>query len=264
MSRTLFVGDLHCKYHILERVIELGEGYDSVIFLGDYVDDWNAVPEASYNLLNRLIEYKKSNPKKVIALLGNHECSEWLGRPFACSGYTPLTSNLVKPLFDKYEYLFDIAYAPDKYTICSHAGFTKSWVKQTFNKNFRSAVALAKAINRAFHNRDNAESTHQKEYEEIFYHLADVGCSRGGWIEPSPLWADKKELIADRLNDITQIVGHTPVQTVTFYENPNTELYFCDTFSTYRDGIYIGDCSLLAFENSYPAKIDLDGNELNW
>lgn len=264
MSRTLFVGDLHCKYHILERVIELGEKYDKVIFLGDYVDDWFAVPEASYNLLNRLIEYKKSNPKKVVLCLGNHCLSEWFGRPFVCSGYNPLTSNLVKPLFEQNENLFDIVYANESNDyICSHAGFTNSYLRDTLKKNFRSPKQLSEYINRAFHNRFNYESSHQEEYERVFYSLADAGIGRGGANEPSPLWADKSELIHDWWPHI-QIVGHSPVKTITFYNRDDKEIYFCDTFSTYRDGSYIGDCSLLTFEDNYPVKIDLDGNELNW
>lgn len=259
----LFVGDLHTKYHILEKVKELSKNYDKVIFLGDYVDDWNAVPEASYNLLNSLIDFKKQNTDKVVLLLGNHDLSEWFGRPFACSGYNPLTSNLVKPLFEQNEHLFDIAYSPTPHTIASHAGFTNFWTETALNKKYRSATSLATDINRAFHNRFNYESPHQQEYEKIFYHLADVGYARGGWEKPSPLWADTTELVADWF-PFLQIVGHTPHKTITFYNRYNREVYFCDTFSTYTNGTNFGDCSLLTFQDNYPIVIDLDGNDLPW
>lgn len=264
MNRVLVVGDLHCHFDVLDKVKALIPKYDKVIFLGDYVDDWNAIPESSYNMLTEVINLKLDNPDKIICLCGNHSTSEWFGERFRCSGYNEFTHNLVKPLFDKYEHLFDIAYAPDKHTIYSHAGFTRYWVKQTFNKNFRSATELARAINKAFHNRNNPESTHQKEYEETFYHLTDVGHVRGGWTEPSPLWADADELVIDRLNGITQIVGHTPVRTVQHFTTSDTDLYFCDTFSTYPDSRNIGDCSLLTFEDNSPVKISLDGKQIAW
>ena len=137
MTATLFVGDIHAKYHILEQVKRLSKDYDTVVFLGDYVDDWNTVPEGSYNLVNSLVKFKLDNPRKVKLLLGNHDLSEWFGRPFACSGYNPLTSRLVQPLFETSEQLFDIAYAPNPHLICSHAGFTASWVKRVLEIDFR-------------------------------------------------------------------------------------------------------------------------------
>ena len=262
-QKICVVGDLHTKYHILEKVKKISKNYDKVIFLGDYVDDWNTVSEASYNLLDSLISFKKENPDKVVLLLGNHDLSEWFGRPFACSGYNMNTSTLVAPLYREHEHLFNIAYAPNSHIIASHAGFTTLWTETTLNKKYRSATSLAADINRAFHNRFNYESPHQQKYESIFYHLADVGYARGGMREPSPLWADTTELIADWL-PFLQIVGHTPHRTITFYNRYNREVYFCDTFSTYMDGTDFGDRTLLTLDGTNFNKITLDGKKFSW
>jgi len=256
--KYLFVGDLHTKNGILERVKELSEGYDKVIFLGDYVDDWMSAPEYSKQLLENLIDFKLSNPGKVILLLGNHDLSEWFGKPFACSGYNFMTSQLISPLFTKYEELFDIAFVPkDRSFICSHAGFTKSWLNKYFQKPFESPWDIMKVTNYAFHHRK------QENCEDAFFGLGDVGYARGGHQDPSPLWADTVELIADWF-PVIQIVGHTPHQTVTFYNNYDEEIYFCDTFSTYSDYSPYGDDSLLTLEDKNFVKISLDGKELPW
>lgn len=261
MNRHLFVGDLHTKYHILEKVIELGEKYDKVIFLGDYVDDWGAIPEASYNLLNRLIEYKKENPDKVVLLLGNHDLSEWFSRPFACSGFNPKTHSLVEPLFRNNAKLFDIAYAING-CLCSHAGFTKEWVKKYLpaylDTKEQHPEKLAYIINYCFHNRDNYNQPDYEFTSNVFFGLAEAGYMRGGGGVPSPTWADSEELVSDWL-PYTQIVGHTPHYSVTFYNRCDREIYFCDTFSTVSDGTPIGDSSLLAMNNGLPEKIDLEG-----
>ena len=78
MANNLVVGDLHTKIDILEKAISYFDNdstIEKIIFLGDYVDDWNKPPEASYNLLTRLITFKKAYPDKVILLLGNHDFS---------------------------------------------------------------------------------------------------------------------------------------------------------------------------------------------
>lgn len=67
--------------------------------------------------------------------------------------------------------------------------------------------------------------------------------ARGGDSAPSPLWADKSELIADYPAGLIQVVGHTPVTTVTNVDG----LWFCDTMSTLPNGLPIGDSSMLLY-----------------
>ena len=262
--RYLICGDLHTHFDILKQVEELSKDYDKVIFLGDYVDDWNAIPEASYNTVKELIDFKLTNPDKVVLLLGNHSFSEWFGRPFLASGNNPITHKLVEPLYSDNEELFNIAYVPEGIEVLvTHAGLTYRWWEKYFSElpyeGELKAKNYADALNWAFHHRGDDVTA-----EEAFYGFADVGYMRGGHSEPSPIWADSNELILDGIGGLPQVVGHTPFSTVTFYENPNTELYFCDTHSTYRDGTNIGDNSLLVLEGFRFYKIGLDGKKLPW
>ena len=121
------------------------------------------------------------------------------------------------------------------------------------------ARSLSTAVNMMYENGDwNA--------------LYQIGHARGGWsdVAPSPLWADKSELLDDPveidMDDdelvIPQIVGHTPVSTVeewirsgavspseydTVYGAP---LVFCDTWSQASDHVDIGDKSLLVLKQN--------------
>lgn len=49
------------------------EDLDYVIFLGDYVDEWELSDNIILNNLKDIIEFKKSNIDKVVLLYGNHE-----------------------------------------------------------------------------------------------------------------------------------------------------------------------------------------------
>lgn len=236
-SNILVVGDLHTKFHIFEKVKEIAESYDRIIFLGDYVDDWGAPPEASYNLLNGLIEYKNIYPEKVVLLLGNHDFSEWIGDSFICSGYSKFTSSLVKPLFEANKHLFKIAHYENG-TIFSHAGFTNTWVKKYLPK-IKSPKRIVEKVNNSLLKWQDTEKD-----SKIFWGLASVGYSRGGYSEPSPLWADATELVTDWF-PVPQIVGHTPHTTASFYNKYDRKIWFCDTFSTYPDGIPYGDNSVV-------------------
>lgn len=244
MTKTLVCGDLHTKFHIFEKVKEMVENYDRVIFLGDYVDEWEAIPEASYNLLFELIEYKKQNMDKVILLWGNHDLSEWWGKPFACSGFNPQTHNLVADLLNRDDNwkLFQVAYTQDN-ILFTHAGVTQAWAERHLDSEDTTADMLADKLNWALLNRPNEKA------ENIFFGLAEVGAARGGYSSPSPLWTDEIELMADCLPGIEQVVGHTPQREIEIIDQFGKKLTFCDTHSLYPSGKPIGNSDLLEIVN---------------
>lgn len=237
-NKILVCGDLHAKYHIFERVKELAKNYAKVIFLGDYVDDWNSVPEANYNIVKSLIEWKKSEPEKVVLLLGNHDISEWLGFEFRCSGFSYGTHALVWPLFDENVDCFELAHAEGQ-ILFTHAGLTNRWAHYAgLGWHPPTAKYYAEALNDKF--------LYCKTDAEMII-LATVGAGRGGSDIPSPIWADKTELEHDRIaGRMIQVVGHTPVDTIKI--NDELGMVFCDTHSTYSSGRPIGDNSLLEIE----------------
>lgn len=236
-NKVLVCGDLHTKYHIFEYVKSLACKFDKVIFLGDYVDDWNAPPEASQNLINALIEWKKTEPNKVVLLWGNHDLSEYVPNTFRCAGYNQRTSALVSGIFEKNKKLFQIAYAWNG-ILFTHAGLTENFAKQigVDDLEYKLTPIIADELNSLMGNSENLTR------------LAQSGQARGGISVPSPIWADKMELIEDYCSNLRQVVGHTPVEQVSKFEVGDTSLVFCDTFSTMPNGKPIGDGSLLGIE----------------
>ena len=83
---VLFVGDVHNHLYIFDDVQRLDKEYnfDKIVFLGDYVDDWNTNNQDSLETLKKVFELKESNPDKYRFCLGNHEFS-YLG--FRCCGH---------------------------------------------------------------------------------------------------------------------------------------------------------------------------------
>lgn len=246
---SLVCGDLHAKYHILDKVDaqDSKNHYDKIIFLGDYVDDWDTPAEVSYNLLERLISWKKAEPDKIVLLLGNHDLSEWLAGNFACSGFSEYAHRLLRPMFEVHKSLFQVAYADDG-VLYTHAGVTKSWLR-SICPNWTGALTaenVAEYLNLEYLNFCNGVDRHFECFDTC-------GTKRGGHQHPSPVWADKEELEEDSLDGVAQVVGHTPVSTIVT-KRPKDQyhlLRFCDTHSTNPDGSNIGDN---AFLNIYSEK----------
>lgn len=228
--KYLFVGDIHNHQYILDDVNRLNDkyGFDRIIFLGDYVDDWNTDNHTSLETLNMVLNIKKMYENKVTLLLGNHEFS-YLGYP--CSGHhyelEDLMTMKLKENIDCFD-LYTTVMCEDTEYYCSHAGFTNGYIINILSK-------------------DNWKDKLEEINNNIIANLSlYYFCSwfRGGMNEfSSPIWADKRELQANISGYIipNQIVGHTPVTGIDIDSN----LKFIDTHSTYRDEDNIGDKSYL-------------------
>lgn len=72
MKKIIVFGDIHGRYLWDDIVKE--ENPDLTIFLGDYVSTHEGITSdiQIYNLCD-ILNYKESNPDKVILLRGNHE-----------------------------------------------------------------------------------------------------------------------------------------------------------------------------------------------
>ena len=278
-QKIYVVGDIHAKPHIVDKIQEFLDinDYDKVIFLGDYVDDWGASTEKSYNTLKKLVDMKLENPNKIILISGNHCQSYASAGSFRCSGFNERTRSLVKDLYKTTlngKPIFQFAFAESNY-LFTHAGVTNTYWKflrkkirqdypelHHFLENPYRTTIISDTLNTIF------ERGFRDQTDELFQTFAQAGLARGGYGIPSPIWADKDELIEDPIPQIRQVVGHTPVRTISFYpprgdkENrPN--LIFCDTLSTWYEpytGLTfpIGDSSLLqlTFGSFDTAKIE--------
>lgn len=246
--KILCVGDIHAKPWIVHAVEMLKDDYDRIIFLGDYVDDWGVPPELSYDALKSVCDFYHQNKFKVVLIRGNHDFSEYYGyrkKEFMCSGFNFGVHNECQSLYEKnWDNMLTVNIIhndPDSsegnYWI-SHAGITSGWDKEW--GEYWDSLAF-----------DQKSRSSLLDTEEL---LSQVGSARGGGsLNPSPIWADERELKASPKPFVNQIVGHTPVKTVTCHEFKNgdgskNKLFFCDTFSTYSNGMPYGDGSCLSLD----------------
>ena len=260
------IGDIHTKLWIINQAKKLLPNYDKMIFLGDYVDDWDASPEASYETVKQLIDLKLQYPKKVILLAGNHCQSEGFAGSFRCSGFREETHQLVKDLYKTRDNgnapLFQIAYSKGSY-LFTHAGVTNQFWKDTqlliknhypelqdlLKQKTKLPSIISNVLNYAYLQGLSDQT------DRLFQTLGQAGASRGGMGTPSPIWADKTDLIANSIPKVNQVVGHTPVNTITTHIVRNGDktshlLYFCDTFSTYYFP-YLGGTCLPIGDNTF-------------
>ncbi len=129
--KTLAVGDIHTKSWILYEVAEIIDLFDHVVFCGDYADNWNTPPTQSMATWRILKEMVESDPKKIHAVIGNHDYAyihpEIAGRS---SGWSPVTFTLLNAPDNKAlkNFLLSLpaVFELDGVTF-SHAGVTEQW-----------------------------------------------------------------------------------------------------------------------------------------
>ena len=241
--KVLFVGDIHNHLYMFDDIKRLDKehNFDKIIFTGDYVDDWNTTNNESLETLNRIIELKKCNPNKYTFILGNHELS-YLGYP--CSGHRyEKDIDVEQVLKENIEYfdLYNIIELDGKEYVSTHAGITNSYINGVISKVVPGLKTNDWKQGLEIMNKYKLDSLGLLKY---------VSCLRGGYNEYSSMvWCDKREheyfSLQEKYWIPYQIVGHTPVKTISNLSDKDSMMYFIDTHSTYRDGSQYGDKSYL-------------------
>lgn len=273
-DRILFCGDIHDKGKRLCPMIErAADRVDAgtIVLLGDLLNEWgisSAGEVAAFEHLATWVERQRGF-RSVVVLLGNHDLTYYVDsgtpnfRAFAgtCPGFNPAAYPDVHYLLRmmKPRLMFGFTDAAGRGTLASHAGLTHGWYEWMWERltaadeprpESLSAEAIADQV-------DAFAAGHIGGGIRPFGVM--VGRARGGWdtAAPSPCWADRTELAADPLPGFRQVVGHTPVPTVLFQRsaagacvgNP-VDLWFCDTHSLMRNGVPIGDGSMLLVDRA--------------
>lgn len=219
--KHLIIGDLHGKD--CWKDVNINK-YDKVIFLGDYVDHWTLPDRFIYQNLKDIISLKNEHPEEIELLLGNHDV-QYLHYPhYLCSGFRPSMQRYLTPLFQENRDLFKVAYQQRNYLI-SHAGVTNRWYKDLLELRLVQQIrdeedTVADLVNKV-------EQTAQR------WLLHQAGSSRGGEGPGGITWADRKELIADMLDDYYQIVGHTVIPDIEIVQREGKSTTFIDVLDTY-------------------------------
>ena len=201
--RYILIPDVHGR-DFWRSAIEDRWNDDMVIFLGDYVDPYpreNISNKSALQGLKDIIEFKKSDPDRIVLLLGNHDLGYLVGRDFCSSRHWDSGHPSLHEIFDKNINLFDISYMAGDILI-SHAGVYPYWIKQCHLN-----LDMFYDFNNRIHSED--PGVVNKAFSDLYY----IDMWRGGWcIAGSPVWADIRCAIKGDTFDLKQIVGHTQLE----------------------------------------------------
>jgi predicted phosphodiesterase len=204
--KLIALGDTHGRTD-WKQIISNTE-YDKVVFIGDYFDTHEDItPEQQKSNFEDLIEYKKSNMDKVVLLFGNHDYhylrtvnetysgfQEWHRTDIAEMLHKALDADLMQMCLIDGNYIF------------SHAGITKTWLKNT---GYTGEEPLELFINDLF------------KYQPLaFRFTSGINHSPyGDDICQTPIWVRPQSLYADCLDDYIQVVGHTTQKQLKIVDN---------------------------------------------
>ena len=213
----IIIPDVHGRV-FWKEVVKNSE--DKIIFLGDYVDPYpgeNISLTGALDNLSEIIDYKKSNPSKVILLLGNHDFMymDSEHNRYSCRHDFENEPKITKILMDNQD-LFQMNYSiemKNKLYIFSHAGILKPWIEK-YKDLFGDFPGSIDKINELYRNWD----------PEFISSLLEISYYRGGWSDfGSMIWSDVREHPVSCEENVYQIFGHTQLK-----DKPIIEKYFAD------------------------------------
>lgn len=190
--------------------------YDKIVFVGDYVDSFNATNVTILDNLNKILFFKKALPDKVVLLLGNHDIQYFIPNEI-CSGYRAEMKPDLYQLFTDNKELFKIAHLEKDNTgikyLWTHAGVTSGWLKDTIRDTNNPRYRLYEITKDL--DPDDLENFINTIFELRVDNIFNVDAHSGGFsIWAGPLWVRPHILNDFPLEGVNQIVGHTPQKTV--------------------------------------------------
>lgn len=213
--KVLVIPDIHLKpwmFYDADSLLRKAIA-DRAVCLMDIPDDWNQ----QYNLqlysdtFNAAIDFAKTYPN-TLWCYGNHDLSYIWGEYE--SGYSDMASYLVR---NKLQELKDVL--PDEKHI--------QYIHRIDNVVFCHGGIMDYFV-------EDIAGLRQCNDTDTVIERINALPPKLMWNDYSPIWFRPQYSKAKmyQMNTLLQIVGHTPVRTITRSEN----LISCDVFSTYRDG----------------------------
>lgn len=225
--KVLVIPDVHLKPFMFKQAAELMEWgiAKRAVCLMDIPDDWDKQFDISLyeETYDAAICFAKKYPNTAWCY-GNHDLSYIWHK--AETGYSTMASYTVqKKLLDLKETL------PENNPI--------QYVHRIDNVLFSHA-----GVARAFVDLYVPKKKHD-DMDAVIDYINDLG-KMEIWNDGSPIWLRPQynDVKMYRSQQFLQVVGHTPMETITKKKN----LISCDVFSTYQDGSPIGTEELLLLD----------------
>lgn len=201
----VIIGDVHGRIQ-WKKIVEKEKDADKFIFLGDYFDpyDWTLTLDDLVNNFKDILEFKTKNPDKVVLLIGNHDLAAFDGRANKCRYVDGLYEQMRPTFFNGIkDGTFQLCYFIEPNIICSHAGFTKTWLDNhtlEFNELELNSDFISSLI------EDYLMLRYDFIYDKAWQDMS------GDNIWQGPLWVRPRSLLQDSPEDVIQIVGHTRIR----------------------------------------------------
>ena len=249
--KLVAIGDIHGRDY-WKQIIDQEQDADQFVFVGDYFDSFTIKGADQINNFLDIIEFKKTTDKEVILLIGNHDYHYYPGiEDNGTSGYQTLMAPSIKYIVDDNKQHLQAAYQVDEF-IFTHAGLSSEWLDD--NIIMWDVPNLAMYVNDLFYYQP--QKLAYRSYKQVGDQVYGVG-GYGSETFQGPLWIRPKALMAanrDTLrNQIIQVVGHTPQDTIDIKgKSTGGRYYFIDTLE-YGQNQYLvikdGDVSLGILNN---------------
>lgn len=198
---TCIIPDLHHKWETAEKIIQ-AVGPDQTIFLGDYFDSFDEIPQMVYDMADWLVESVK-NPKRI-HLIGNHDMHYmYANNYFQCSGYEQwkyfhINDIIKRDTWDKLKHYHVL----DNVWLLTHAGLHEYFIPNSIKvlANNKSKLFFKQLTNYI----DEQIIKGMRNQSWIFH----AGQMRGGnQLYGGINWCDSREFIPTK--GLNQIFGHT-------------------------------------------------------
>ena len=251
--KTVVIGDIHGRDIWKQIVAKEHDDTDEFVFVGDYFDSFTVKGLDQINNFLDIIDFRNTSIyHKVTLLIGNHDYHYYPGiEDNGTSGYQTLMAPSIKHVVSDNKQYLQAAYQVGEF-VFTHAGLSSEWLDDMVDE--WSVDSLDATINDLF--RFQPQKLAYRPYKQVGSTVYGVG-GYGSETFQGPLWIRPKALMAanrDTLrNQIIQVVGHTPQDTIDIKgKSTGGRYYFIDTLE-YGQNQYLvvkdGDVSLGILNN---------------
>ena len=219
MKKVTIIGDIH-GLDVWKQIITDNPDSDLFIFMGDYFDSFHISITEQVNNFFDILQFKQSNPDKVVILIGNHDFHYTDYNSGTYSGfntilYYQVNSKLKELIKDG---TLVMAHKIGNY-LFTHAGVTKTWCE---NNNI-DTTNIVESLN-----------DYMLYKSSVFdFNIGKNFSAYGDDITQGPLWVRPKSLFQNCLEYI-HVVGHTQTNNIEFKSFENYGYILVDTLPNYQ------------------------------
>ncbi len=209
------IPDIHGRV-FWKKAVDSASKDDTIVFLGDYLDMYwvdsivhDITNESTLENFREILEFKKSNPERVVLLLGNHDCEYMYSRNVCDCRCDRNNYDTIQSLFRENWKLFRMAWDATirgiRY-VFSHAGLSIEWMNE--HVKGWDEYNLVERLNALYEESMSLSNPESSSFAEALSEMDIYRCGEGSL--GSPIWQDAENAArGDKMSGIMQVVGHT-------------------------------------------------------